>query len=531
MSALPDSIDPAVTSRSSTPPSEPTDVLALRIALNALSEGVILLDRHGNIRCENPVGRQWLEDERALRCTPDGRPLPGGPLPAELMELVLETIGSGRPGSRNHKRGGRQYLVNARPAGQRLALLQIRDVTDERDNEVRRVQSEKLLSIGMMAAGVAHEINNPASFVLANIDAIALALRTADEKLDQEPEVARRLGLRDVLFDAMAVVQESKEGMARIHRIVRDLHSFSRVDDDPTAVTSVDAAIESALTMLRNELRYRVTLERHLTATRSVRAGTARLGQVFLNLVINAVHAMADRDPARNRLVVRSYDRGSDVVVEVEDNGPGIAPEIMPRIFDTFFTTKEAGLGTGLGLPISRDIIRSLGGDLRAESQLGSGALFRVTLPAVAAPPLAEPEKAPAAVVKRRRVLAVDDEALLLKAYRRMLVGHHDVETRVGAREAIELLETDQHFDVVLCDLQMPEISGVELHAIAQRRWPHLARRFIFITGGAFSPEARKFIDELPEAACINKPFYVNELLEVIERRLAEDDDDGPLHS
>ena len=120
---------------------------------------------------------------------------------------------------------------------------------------------------------------------------------------------------------------------------------------------------------------------------------------------------------------------------------------------------------------------------------------------------------------RRRRIVAVDDEALLLKAYRRMFGEHHDIETRLGARQALDLFESDRRFDAVLCDLQMPEMSGAELYATVASRWPELAQQFIFITGGAFSSEARRFLDE-GVVACVHKPFQLEDLLELIERRL-----------
>jgi len=213
---------------------------------------------------------------------------------------------------------------------------------------------------------------------LANVDSLAVILRKVDDAMRAQKVYANNAGLANLLFDAMTVVQESKEGMARIHRIARDLHSFSRVDDDANSLSDVNAAVDSALTMLRSELRYRATVERSLRATKVVRASAARLGQVFLNLLLNAAHALADLHPRRNRLYVRSRDEGESVIIEIEDNGPGIPPEIMPRIFESFFTTKPPDLGTGLGLPISLDIVRRAGGDLSAESEPGRGALFRV---------------------------------------------------------------------------------------------------------------------------------------------------------
>jgi CheY-like chemotaxis protein len=343
-------------------------------------------------------------------------------------------------------------------------------------------------------------------------------LRSLEEKLRADPAAARKLGVRDLLFEATTVVQESKEGMARIHRIVRDLHSFSRVDDGAPAVSDVNAALESALSMLRNELRYRTLVERQLEARQPVRGSAARLGQVFLNLIINAAHALPESRLRQNRLQVRSFDDGDQVVVEVEDNGPGIPSEVMPHIFESFFTTKPAGVGTGLGLPISREIVRSLGGEVTAENGPGQGALFRVRLPALAGPLPERPRLDPGHSGRRRRIVAIDDEALLLKAYRRMLIDHHDIEIRLGAREALRTFEDDRDFAVVLCDLQMPEMSGAELYRVVKARWPDVAARFIFITGGAFSPEARRFLDE-SVISCINKPFQVDELLQLIETR------------
>jgi signal transduction histidine kinase/DNA-binding response OmpR family regulator len=500
---------------------------ALREAFNVIEGGLLLLDGSGRIQMENAALRPLLGEPAAARlgsgerlvATGEGPPCGEPSLRETLAALAREAMAAQATRERSLAVRGRQLEARAYPAGGGRALLYLRDVTEKRDREVRLLQSEKLASIGMLAAGVAHEINNPASFVLANIEALATLLRLFEDRLRSDPKAARKLGIGDALFEAMTIVQESKEGMARIHRIVRDLHSFSRVDDDAGACTDVNAAVDSSLSMLRSELRYRTTVVRDLRAAQRVSASAARLGQVFLNLIVNAAHALADGNPKRNRLYVRSHDSGADVIVEVEDNGAGIAPETMPRIFDSFFTTKPAGVGTGLGLPISRDIVRSAGGELTVESELGRGALFRVRLPAAGAAPAHKP-KTPTlpADRARRRILAVDDEALLLKAYRRMLVGHHDVETMLGAREALRLFGQDRRFDAVLCDLQMPDMSGSELYEAVKQRWPDLASRFIFITGGAFSSEARRFLEE-SMVACIPKPFQVGDLLDLIEAR------------
>jgi signal transduction histidine kinase len=491
---------------------------ALRETFNVFQDGLFLIDANGAILIENTAGRELLaQAPRALSDTGDGSPRRN--FHELLAEVAAEAVRQGSTTSRTLLWRTRQLDLRASLAAGGRVLVYVRDVTEERDRELRRLQSEKLASIGMLAAGVAHEINNPASFVLANVDSLATMLRKLDDSLRAKNVFAQDGALANQLFDAMTVVQESKEGMARIHRIARDLHSFSRVDDDANALSDVNAAVDSALTMLRSELRYRATVERSLRATQLVRASAARLGQVFLNLLVNAAHALADLHPRRNRLYVRSRDEGTQVVVEIEDNGPGIPPAIMSRIFESFFTTKPPELGTGLGLPISLDIVRRAGGDLTAESEPGRGALFRVRLPAAMGVPAVKTRTVPSLkAIHRRRVLAIDDEALLLKAFQRMLVSHHDIETKLGAREALRCFGQDRAFDVVLCDLQMPDMSGVELYQAVKQQWPKLAARFIFITGGAFSAEARRFLED-GDIACINKPFQLRELLELIEAR------------
>jgi C4-dicarboxylate-specific signal transduction histidine kinase len=498
---------------------------ALRETFDVFQDGLLLLDANGAVLIENAAGRRLLDQPSVTpRPVSFGEALDGTSrrnFRDSLAEFAREAIQRNTTCNRTLTWKGRQLDVRANPAAGGRALVYVRDVTEERDRELRRLQSEKLASIGMLAAGVAHEINNPASFVLANVDSLAGILRKVDETLRFDNVYSNNNSLANMLFDAMTVVQESKEGMARIHRIARDLHSFSRVDDDANSLSDVNSAVDSALTMLRSELRYRATVERSLRATKLVRASAARLGQVFLNLLVNAAHALADLHPRRNRLYVRSRDEGNQVVVEIEDNGPGIAPEIMPRIFESFFTTKPPELGTGLGLPISLDIVRRAGGELTAESEAGRGAIFRVRLPAAVGVPMAKTRTSLTSIkaIQRRRVLAIDDEALLLKAFQRMLVPHHDIETKLGAREALRYFGQDRRFDVVLCDLQMPDMSGVELYTAVKQQWPHLAERFIFITGGAFSTEARRFLED-PNITCINKPFQLRELLELIEARV-----------
>ena len=476
----------------------------LRETFDVFEDGVCLLARNGSLKVANAIG------ERLFRST----------LQAELQSVASEASTRSATVDRCLTLDGRAFAARAYPLSERGVVLYIRDATDEREREIGRLQSEKLASIGMLAAGVAHEINNPAAFVLANIEALTGHMRLIEDKLRDLPDADQsRVGLSNLLFEASAILQESKEGMARIQRIVRDLGSFSHADEDVNVPISVNAAVESALTMLRNELKYRARVEQDLRATRPVLASAPRLGQVFLNLISNAVQALEEANVKRNLVRVRSFDDGDHVVVEVSDNGPGIAPDAAPRIFESFFTTKPRGIGTGLGLPISLGIVRSLGGEIKVDSRPGQGATFRVRIPATAVAPAsrpAVPDTTPSRVFMRRRILAVDDEALLLKAYRRMLGEAHDLVIALGGHEALGVLEKDTAFDVVLCDLQMPEMSGMELHAAVGERYPALASRFVFVTGGAFSGDARRFLEESVPAV-IQKPFSVDDLLGLID--------------
>ena len=172
----------------------------------------------------------------------------------------------------------------------------------------------------------------------------------------------------------------------RIHRIVRDLHAFSRVDDDPSGATDVNAAVESALTMLRNELRYRAEVSRSLEASRLVLGSSARIGQVFLNLIHNAAQSIAPGDVEQNRIAVSSREDAGNVIIEVSDTGCGISSSDRERIFDMFYTTKPVGVGTGLGLAIVARIVRDHGGSLSVEDAAGRGGRFTFTLPLAADP-------------------------------------------------------------------------------------------------------------------------------------------------
>ena len=394
-----------------------------------------------------------------------------------------------------------------------VPLLQaiVHDETDERRVQASLAQRDRLASMGMLAAGVAHEINNPLAYVLASVEALAEALPTL-------PCVADK----DDLLEAAA---SALEGTRRIAGIARGLSTFARVERMECTKVDLHQAIESAATIAHNEIKYRATLVRDYAELPLLWASEGKLSQVFLNLLINAAHAMPEGDARSQRITVRTWADGDEVFAEVSDTGSGIAPEHLERIFEPFFTTKKAGKGSGLGLGICRALLAEIGGDLRVDSEVGRGTRVTVRLPAgrtdadlsSTVPPLRQQSMAP---VTRGRVLVVDDEEHIRAVLRRTLRRAHDVVAVASGREAKALLEQDAAFDVVLCDLMMPDISGLALHAWLAARNPALAKRVVFISGGGFTPETSDYVARLDNRQ-LGKPFDLRELRGVVAGMVA----------
>jgi CheY-like chemotaxis protein len=247
-------------------------------------------------------------------------------------------------------------------------------------------------------------------------------------------------------------------------------------------------------------------------------ADEARLGQVFINLLLNAAQAIPEGLAQQNEIAVALRpSAGGQIVVEVRDTGKGIPQDVLGRIFDPFFTTKPFGQGTGLGLSISQSIVRSLGGDIQVESEVGKGSVFRLFLPVAPPEPAAPSEPPPREPASERRsgaVLIVDDDPLVAKALLRTLAGH-DVTVASHGKEALDLLLGGPRFDVIVCDLMMPVMTGMELHAELARRLPEVLERMVFITGGVFTKEAKAFLDQVPNH-CLTKPFDPESLRELV---------------
>lgn len=378
------------------------------------------------------------------------------------------------------------------------------DISDRRELQARLLLADRMASVGTLAAGVAHEINNPLAYVIANIDIANGELRRLDS-----PMVTRTL----------SALAEAKDGAERVRRIVGDLKTFSRADDAIRERVDLRDVVESSINLAMNEVRHRARLTRDLGPVPRVEANAGRLGQVVVNLLVNAAQAIPEGAADRNEIHVctRSDEQGN-AVLEVRDTGPGMPPEIKHRIFDPFYTTKPVGEGTGLGLTICHGIVSELGGSIEVESEVGAGSTFRVVLPRIEPSdrPVPKPSAAPVSTVTRPgRVLVIDDEPMIGRAVQLMLDGVHDVTTMVSARDALARIERDGPWDAIVCDLMMPEMTGMDLHAAIAEKTPRLAERFVFLTGGAFTPRARAFL-ERSSNPLLEKPFETEALLEAI---------------
>ncbi|MGZ3460342.1 MAG: ATP-binding protein, partial [Archangium sp.] len=260
----------------------------------------------------------------------------------------------------------------------RRMLLVGHDLTERRRLEQQSIQSDRLASMGALAAGVAHEINNPIAYVLSNLS----YLEGWRDDLERQLEVLPGSHVAELLAEAREVLVESLDGCKRIRDIVRDMRFFSHAPDQSLAPVDVHASLDFVLRMAQTELKRTAKLEKDYDASLPpVLSSESRLSQVFLNLVINAIQAMQPGSPQRHTLRVRTGREGKRVRVDVTDTGHGIAPEVLPRIFDPFFTTKPAGMGTGLGLSISHSLIRKMGGELTVRSEPGRGTTFSLLLP------------------------------------------------------------------------------------------------------------------------------------------------------
>ena len=383
----------------------------------------------------------------------------------------------------------------------RGVVLNVRDLSERKQLEARLLAADRMVSVGTLAAGVAHEINNPLAYVIANLEMVA----------DERPQVSESVA---------ELIKAAQEGAERVRLIVRDLKTFSRADERRHGPVDVHHVLEASVSMAGNEIRHRARLVREYgTDVPRIVGNEGRLGQVVLNLLVNASQAIPEGSVEANQITLRTFRKGDRVVIAVRDSGAGIAPEHHGRLFEPFFTTKPVGVGTGLGLYICRQIVESMGGTISVESVPGSGTTFAVELPigssGAQSPSLVN---LPAPPVRRARILSVDDEPRIGSVLKQALAPHEVVDL-TSAEQALERIRKGERFDLIFCDLMMPRVTGMDFHAALAVEAPEQARRTVFLTGGAFTARAHAFLDQV-ENPRVEKPFNLAGLRALVAERL-----------
>jgi signal transduction histidine kinase/CheY-like chemotaxis protein len=398
--------------------------------------------------------------------------------------------------------------------GLRLEAL-VRDVSERKklDDETRDIyhqllQAEKMAALGQTVSGVAHELNNPLATILTWAERLS-------QKTSLEPAVRRGLEI---------ILSESE----RAARIVRNLLTFARKRQTTRAMVDINQVVRETLALRAYEQRVTniIVIDALAAGLPSVFADSHQIQQVLLNLIINAEQAMLSAN-GRGILVVRTWHDAERecVILEINDDGPGIPDDVQAKIFDPFFTTKEVGKGTGLGLTVAYAIVNEHGGRIRLESRSAAGASFFVELPVTGAriPPTPQPrprQAATTATPNNASILVVDDEAALAAAVCAALQdAGFKVEQASDGEQALLRVQA-RPFDLVICDLKMPRVDGRTFYGMLLATKPAMAERVIFVTGDVAGTDAEKFLEE---SGCrwLAKPFRLADLVRAAREALA----------
>jgi PAS domain S-box-containing protein len=443
-------------------------------------------------------------------------PMLRAPGPAlESIPEGPESEQSSEPRVRVQHHDGRLLWASIRTStydirGRRQSIAIVRDVSAEVERAEALEQSNKKLqqaweqlsqsamhaAIGELAAGVAHEVNNPLQFVESGIGEVA-------EALERTGDLRGREAIADV-----------KEGFDRIRSITRALLPFSRVEAGETTTFDVNDLVLWACRMCDNDIRHRARLERRLGQLPPFTGHRARIGQLITNLLVNAAQAIDVGHADKNVVTVETSFTDGVISLSVSDTGRGISDAHRARIFEPFFTTKRNG--TGLGLAVCHDIASGHRGRIRVTDGAAGGTTFTIVLPLDNGLVAPEAKPQPDSLLPRKsRVLAIDDEPLVLKAYRRILVENWEIVTAQDGDAALTVIASDKDFDVVLCDLMMPTADGPSFYAHVKERAPELLPRIVFCSGGVFSRRVKEFLATV-ENPVLQKPVDPAKLRKVL---------------
>jgi len=461
--------------------------------VDAIHQAICIVDDHGVVRRANRVFAELVQTPVTA--------IPGRSwltlLPAAWSDPVARALAEPTATSMEVKAGERVHALTIIPMAEPgSAVLVFDDQSERRRLQEQLMQAEKMSAIGQLISGVAHDLNNPLASVVGFSDFLA--------------EVGE---IPLALAEPLQVIRQEAE---RAATIVKNLLSFARTQVEGRKLQSLKPILESTLVLVKNQL-----MANHVEATLEVEHGLPeveasanQLKHVFLNLLNNANQAIASDAPG-GRIWISAKRAGDQVAVSVTDSGPGIPEEIAGRIFEPFFTTKGEGEGTGLGLSICQGIVKEHGGRIILERKPGAGATFTVELPIGARSGPAETVPAPVADLKPLHVLVVDDEPHILHYMRATLESWgHTVELASDGGYALERALAGP-FDVIICDLRMPHLSGREMYTQLARRDPRAADRIIFATGDTARGDTLQFLEGL-HRPYLHKPFTLAELRQVL---------------
>ena len=404
--------------------------------------------------------------------------------------------------------------------GAPAVVVVARDVSERVQFQHQLLQRDRMAALGTLSAGVAHEINNPLTYLLVNLEHVLRRLRAASASDDPVAELAGSVANGGGIGGLVRSLQQAVEGANRVRQIVRDLLTFSQGNVEQRGVADVRGIAESAVQMAWHEIRHRARLVKSLAEVPPVDANEARLGQVFLNLLVNAAQAIPEGHADTNeiRVATRTDDKGN-AVVEVGDTGVGhLAGGPAARLRSVLHDEGRGRHGAG-PRAVARDDAARWAGEIEVDSTPGHGTTFRVAPAAGQAVARSGRRRArtTCGALPRLRVLVIDDERLVGEAIARSLAEDNDVEVVTEAQQALARIESGQKYDVVLCDLMMPVMTGMDLYAEIVRRAPQITGRIVFMTGGAFTPRARSFLENVVNP-CLEKPLDMSKLRSIIAK-------------
>ena len=447
------------------------------------------------------------------------RELYGAEAGARTEAVIAQALATGEMQrieySMDMPQGSSEFEARIVASGPDEVVAIVRDVTETKLLQARLALADRMAALGTLSAGVAHEINNPLTYILIGIESVLKELR---RRGPDQPMGARL----DVLVERL---QGAMEGARRVRRIVSDLRTFGRADEEEERLIDPRVVLDAAASMVDSQIRYRARLLRDYEDVPQILGNHDRLVQVFVNLLLNAAQAVGEGETSRNFIRLgTSSDGEGGVVIEVEDSGEGIPGADLGRIFDPFFTTKPIGEGTGLGLWVCHSIVTGHGGSITVQSRRGEGTTFRVLLPAARrlVESAADRYDEEPVLLPSGRILIIDDDERVARSLAILFEGS-DITVLSSGREAVRRLASGARFDWIFCDLMMPDLSGMDVYEQAHQAGLGLESRFVFMTGGIFTPRARDFVARVPNP-CLSKPFHPRQVVAALREA-------GPLES